>query len=66
MNFETQHNSTTHEEDFFLEKNQLPQVGLEPTTLCSLDQVTTSWHMYAYNHVVYEWYSYDPVSLSPT
>ena len=34
----TQHNATTPEEDFS-EKNQLPQVGLEPTTLCSLDWV---------------------------
>ena len=43
-NFETPSNiqsntSTTPEEDFFPEKNQLPQVGLEPTTLCSLDRV---------------------------
>ena len=39
---ETQHNSTTPEEDFFSEKNQLPQVGLEPTTLCSLDECSTN------------------------
>ena len=27
---------------FFSEKNQLPQVGLEPTTLCSLDECSTN------------------------
>ena len=35
----TQHNSMTPEEDFF----QLPQVGLETTTLCSLDRVLYSY-----------------------
>ena len=35
---ETQHNSTTPEEDFF-EKKSAAQVGLESTIFCSLDRV---------------------------
>ena len=40
-----QHNSTTPETTPFFLKKKLPQVGLEPTTLCSLDECS--------NHIIY-------------
>ena len=39
-----QHNNT-RDKLFFPKKNELPQVGFEPTTLCSLD-------MYMYMYIV--------------
>ena len=37
------HNTTTPETTLFSKKNELPQVGLKPTTLCSLDECSANW-----------------------
>ena len=37
-----QHNTTTPETTPFPKKNELPQVGFEPTTLCSLDECSAN------------------------
>ena len=41
----TQYNTTQQHprQLFFPKKNELPQVGFEPTTLCSLDRVLFHW-----------------------
>ena len=41
-----QHNTTQHNDtrdNNLFSKKKLPQVGLEPTTLCSLDECSTTW-----------------------